>query len=171
MLYEAMHYKSSFVQCRVLALVNVVQTQLCTMDVFNAVQIHGFVPHWKHPLYKSMDSSHIENIRSMNPGSYNVNQYCTNPASYYGCFKCCVNPASYNVGFQRCMNQWCMRQHCTIYASTNIAQSNGFILWILWMLYKYNGVQGNVVWNMVWVICTTLSTLYEVLLYSAFLHV
>ena len=71
-----MLYESSFVQHWVLALVNVVRTQLRSTDVFKAVRIHEFVQHWKHLLYESMVSYNLENVQSTNPGVYNVHQRC-----------------------------------------------------------------------------------------------
>ena len=128
MLYKATVYKPSLVQCWSVLKPNTVQTQTRTMDVFNTVQtqLHTmlafnvvwsrFIQHGKNPLYKSMDSYNVENIRCKNLGLYNVDKRCKNPDSYYICFQCCINPASYTLGFQHCMNQWCTRQ--TLYNSS-----------------------------------------------------
>ena len=93
----------------------------------------SFIQHWLLMLYEA--------------DSYNVDQHCMNPDSYYGCFQHCTNPASYNVSFQRCMKQI----HIML---INIVQTR-LILWMFLMLYEPSFIQH-------W-----LSMLYKAMVYDA----
>ena len=126
-----MVYKPSFVQYWSLLKPIVLLTQNCTTD--------GFIQQFFSTLYAA--------------DSYNIDQCCTNPDSYYSCFQHCTNP-------------WINNVQCKLLYDSSFSQlcTTDYL-----QVVRTNCIRGNIVRYMVWVFCTMFTMLYKVLPYTLYL--